>query len=620
MYFRIATLALFFSICTMAPAQPDLSLELVVQGLSQPAAIRHAGDERLFIVERAGRIRILDGDGQLSPTPFLNIDPRVSPATGERGLLGLAFHPNYAANGYFFVNYINNNGNTHISRFQVSSGNPDQADPDSELVLMAINQPYGNHNGGDIHFGPDGYLYIGMGDGGSGGDPQNFSQNRTSLLGKMLRIDVDNGSPYSIPEDNPFAMDDFTLDEIWAIGLRNPWRFSFDRETGDMWMGDVGQNAWEEVSFQPANSSGGENYGWRCYEGFQPFNTNGCGPASEYTDPVYVYSTGSAEGCSITGGFVYRGSAYPSLYGRYIYSDFCSGRIWSLQRGPAGDWENVLLHNGPSGQYATFGEDQDGELYIAELGNGRVHRLTATCFIPGAPELSGAAVICGPNEPAALTAEGAPDGFVFNWYRDGDFVTETVEPSFSAEQPGSYQVQLAAFQSGNCDSPLSEPWAVTAADFPATLIFTQGDGLGAPTGFAAYQWFLDEQPVAGATAATFQPTSTGNYQVEVTDENGCSRRSETLSIVSTEAAIGLQSLTISPNPFRSQVQIALSSRQGGIYRLRLLSASGQVLWEQEASPNPDWHSEIDMQSRPAGLYFLEVIGAEGRLVRRLVGG
>lgn len=201
-------------------------------------------------------------------------------------------------------------------------------DPDSEVILLTANQPFANHNGGDVHFGPDGYLYTGLGDGGSGGDPQNYSQTPTSLLGKMLRIDVNSGTPYAIPPTNPFVGSTAVANEIWALGLRNPWRFSFDRLTGDLWIGDVGQNEWEEVDFQPASSAGGENYGWRCYEGNAPYNTTGCGAVGNYVAPVAVYANTSSLGCSITGGYVYRGSQYPDLYGYYLYTDYCSGRIW----------------------------------------------------------------------------------------------------------------------------------------------------------------------------------------------------------------------------------------------------------------------------------------------------
>ncbi len=362
------------------PAQSQIELIEIATGFTQPVDISNAGDDRLFIVEKRGFVKIINSNGQKLPTPFLDIDARVRSNESERGLLGLAFHPKYAENGYFFVNYTDNSGNTKISRFRAKPDQPNEADPNSELILLEINQPYSNHNAGDLAFGPDGYLYIPMGDGGSGGDPQNFSQNRTSLLGKMLRIDVDNGNPYRIPPDNPFADVEGIRPEIWALGLRNPWRFSFDRLTGDVWIADVGQNGWEEISMQPASSKGGENYGWRCYEGDANFNRSNCGDVNAYKFPEYVYPNEgrNGAGCSVTGGFVYRGSAYPNLQGQYFYADYCSGRLWSLRPDEQGGWLNMEWLDGPNDEFSTFGEDATGELYLAGLNSGKIYQLTDT--------------------------------------------------------------------------------------------------------------------------------------------------------------------------------------------------------------------------------------------------
>ncbi|TAE46171.1 MAG: hypothetical protein EAZ89_20620, partial [Bacteroidetes bacterium] len=248
--------------------QPQLALAPLATGLNRPVDIASAGDSRLFVVEQRGTIQIINADGTMLTTPFLDIDARVNSTGNEQGLLGLVFHPNYALNGYFFVNYTRSpSGYTRVSRFQTTAANPNIADPNSELVLLEIEQPYENHNAGDLAFGPDGYLYIPMGDGGSGGDPGNRAQNGLTLLGKMIRIDVNAGFPYTIPPSNPFLNDPGVRDEVWSIGLRNPWRFSFDRLTGDMWIADVGQGIYEEINVEPAGSAGGLNYGWRCYEG-----------------------------------------------------------------------------------------------------------------------------------------------------------------------------------------------------------------------------------------------------------------------------------------------------------------------------------------------------------------
>lgn len=351
----------------IAPAQISLQLELISDVFNDPVDLTNAGDDRLFIVEKGGLIRILATDGQVNGSPYLDIDDRVRSSENERGLLGLAFHPDYAENGFFFVNYTNNSGNTVVARYQVSDSDPDIADPESEKILLTVTQPFNNHNGGDLNFGPDGYLYIGLGDGGSGGDPRDKAQTRQDLLGKMLRIDVDNGDPYGIPADNPFVNTDETLDEIWALGLRNPWRFSFDRLTGDLWIGDVGQGNWEEVDFQPANSSGGENYGWRCYEGDATYNTDGCGSADNYVFPVYAYESNDPNGCSITGGFVYRGDSFPLLFGKYLFTDYCSGKIWMLEQNESENWVRTELLDGTDGQYVSFGEGADGELYLVSI-------------------------------------------------------------------------------------------------------------------------------------------------------------------------------------------------------------------------------------------------------------
>lgn len=356
-----------------------INLEQYVTGLSNPTDISNAGDDRLFVVERRGKVKIIDKDGNVFPTPFIDIDEMVSNASGqdERGMLGIAFHPDFANNGYFFLNHTDNDDHTNVVRYQVDPMNPDIADPSTRELIIKIEQPYWNHNGGGIKFGPDGYLYIGMGDGGSGNDPQNNGQNKQSLLGKMLRLDVDNGLPYTIPADNPFVGDDTTLDEIWAIGMRNPWRFSFDKMTGDLWIGDVGQGAIEEVDFEPSGDLGGHNYGWRCYEGTDFTNNSSMANCNEnYLDPIYeiLHQAGH---CSITGGYVYRGSKYTDILGHYIFTDYCSGDFFTVYTDENGDWVGQKVASLNFG-ISTFGEDVNGELYAAILsgGNGgNIYRL-----------------------------------------------------------------------------------------------------------------------------------------------------------------------------------------------------------------------------------------------------
>lgn len=343
----------------------------VVSGLSRPVSMAHAGDGsgRIFILEQAGRVRIIE-DGELIQAPFLDITDRVGSQASEQGLLGLDFHPRYTENGYFFVNYTDSSGDTSISRFQVTA-DPNQADSASETRLLHVPQPFGNHNGGKVAFGPDGYLYLSLGDGGSAGDPQNNGQSLDTFLGKILRLDVDGEEPYGIPPDNPFVSGG-GLPEIWAYGLRNPWRFSFDRLTGDLYIADVGQNSFEEINFQPAASSGGENYGWNIVEGFECFRAGDC-DTTGLAAPVVVYPTRSEGSCSVTGGFVYRGENLPEWQGIYLYGDYCSGRVWGLLQGENGEWQDErLFETGAS--ITSFGEDEAGELYLVSHG-GQLYRL-----------------------------------------------------------------------------------------------------------------------------------------------------------------------------------------------------------------------------------------------------
>jgi glucose/arabinose dehydrogenase len=351
----------------------DVIVESFATGFSNPVNIQHAGDDRLFIVEQDGIIKILNTNGTTNAMPFLNISSIVSSLGNEQGLLGLAFHPNYASNGFFFLNYTNNSGNTVIARYSVSA-NVNIADQASGQIILTISQPYLNHNGGSINFGPDGFLYIGMGDGGDAGDPQNNAQNGNSLLGKILRIDVgvDVSANYVIPADNPFVGNVNILDEIWAIGVRNPWKFSFDALDGDMWIGDVGQDTREEVN-HTLNGVGGLNYGWRCYEADLIFNTSGCGNISNYTFPIATYNLGgSPYKCAVTGGYVYRGSDYPDFNGLYFYADFCNNEIRTID--PNNAYQVVV--NGPfSGNISSFGQDVNGELYYSGLSNGTIYKI-----------------------------------------------------------------------------------------------------------------------------------------------------------------------------------------------------------------------------------------------------
>jgi len=394
-----------------ATAQAPLTTELFVSGLSSPVDLTFApGDPtRIFVLEKVGRVRVIE-NGTLLSTPFLNIDPDVS-SGGERGLLGLAFHPDYQTNGRFFVSYTNNAGNSRVAEYHVSS-DPNIADPNRIQFISQVGQDFSNHNGGCIKFGPDGKLYFGLGDGGSANDPNGRAQNTQQLLGKMLRYDVDIPAPF-IPADNPFVGNGSVRDEIWHIGLRNPWRFTFDRATGDMWIADVGQGQREEVDFIPAGL-GGLNLGWRCKEGTRCTGLSGCScSSSALTEPIHEYNHG--QGCSITGGMIYRGSAIAGLQGTYFFADYCSNRIWSLEYDGSGvqNFTDRTLELRPAvgtiSSITSFGEDHDGEIYILSQG-GRIHKIIEepplcgfTTYCTSSPGSSGAAAQIAATGSASIS-------------------------------------------------------------------------------------------------------------------------------------------------------------------------------------------------------------------------
>ncbi len=423
--------------CEYLTTALSITLEPWATGLSSPLAMKHAGDERLFVCEQnSGLVRVLDADGNIISN-FINMSSSINSSGNEQGLLGIAFHPNYSENGYFFLNYTNNSGNTEVKRFTVSDDDPNVADPNSGLLIIRINQPFGNHNAGDLEFGPDGYLYLPMGDGGSAGDPQNNAQNTTSYLGKILRLDVDGDDfpsdanrNYAIPPDNPFLDQSNILDEIWAIGMRNPWRFSFDRETQDMWIADVGQNAFEEINMQPADSDGGENYGWRCYEGFNEYNTSGCESSESYTDPILEFNQSEYGWCSISGGYVYRGEQYPLLQGYYLVTDYCGPTFYAVRQNALGNWVAELVNDQFSGFNGVvgFGEDFNGELYAIKISNGTIYRVEEPC--------SASIPVILEDGPLLTSSAGQS----YQWLLDGNLIEGATEQSYLTEETGTYSV------------------------------------------------------------------------------------------------------------------------------------------------------------------------------------
>lgn len=677
-------------------AQPKIQLIDHATGFVLPVDITHCGDSRLFIVEKRGMIWMLDSLGNRLQDTFLNIVDRVQSAQNERGLLGLAFPPDYAQSGYFYVNYSRKtDGDTRVSRFTRDTLNPNKADPNSELILLTQDQPFSNHNGGSIKFGPDGYLYTGLGDGGSADDPQGNGQKKTTFLGKILRIDVSNSSasePYTIPADNPFVNDPAYFPEIWSLGLRNPWRFSFDRLTGDMWIGDVGQNAREEIDFEPAGT-GGRNYGWRCYEGNAAYLTGGCQPASNYTFPIFDYLHSNANGCSVTGGFVYRGSKYPDLYGQYIFADYCSGRWWNIRQNANGTFSASVLANLSANQYSSFGEDRDGELYVALIASGKIQKVKELCstfqlsgsviqqnictgtfngiieaqttggaapvnyawsngqtgnlivyleaglYSVTATDANGCAridtfemtnampdpptpVITAPEmaicegDTMTLTSTEAPNGYSYQWFVGGTLIPGATGQTLLIDQGGPYTV---VFQGPVCQSESSE-FGVSTAILVPPPIYASGDSVIAVTFMNLnFQWYLDGQPIPGATEKVYVATVSGYYSLEVSDPDGCRSFTDAIfvEISSTTLPTSVRRFSLSPNPTNGLVSVALELERQEDITLTLSDVQQKVIFMQTHQTR-QLALPVDLRVLPAGTYFLSVQMESGRFVRQIV--
>ena len=619
----LSVLFLFFSYNTEIAAQLELEFPLYASGFNSPVSMAHAGDERLFIVERPGTISILDGEGNTLSEPFLAIQGRIL-SGGERGLLGLAFHPQYAQNGQFYVNYTRTgDGATVISRFNVTSEDPNVADPDSELIILTIAQPFSNHNGGGITFGPDGYLYIGMGDGGSGGDPQDNSQNPLTLLGKMLRIDVDNGEPYSIPEDNPFFGDDFHLDEIYALGLRNPWRFAFDSQNGDLWIADVGQNAWEEINRQEGGTPGGQNYGWRCYEGFEEFNLEDCQDISAYTMPVAVYGRGV--GCSVSGGTVYRGTAIDGLIGAYIYADYCFDNIWTITVDSNGNYVNEIITTSGINNTVGIFEGSDHELYLISLNSGNIHKITGAGCEFELEISTDQETICEGDVVTLTVSTDISDPEVTLYY-NGE-VSQEGGLEFEVTQIGEYYVRVegegcvlesAVITINEGESSNAEfsglPETIFDNDDPITLI---PEVLGG------------EFEGPGVSGDTFDPVLAGagihTISYTISDEGLCeATTSQDIEVLlgtsSNEKSIGDIKINIKPNPVTGSIlSIHVTSSIQEELKVQIVDMGGKIV-QSYPSINAVGNNSVELEigSIPTGMYLLKISSEKGQLTERFV--
>lgn len=558
-------LALNFLYCRTGLAQPDLDLTQITT-VSQPVDITGAADgsERLFLVEKGGKVRIFDlPSNTLLSGAFLDISSLVF-NNGERGLLGLTFHPDYENNGYFYVNYSQTgSGNTRISRFTAVPPSANTVDPSTEQIIMSVVQPYSNHNGGDLAFGPDGYLYIALGDGGSAGDPGNRAQNGQELLGKMLRIDINNtsgGNNYAIPPGNPFIglQSPDIKDEIWARGLRNPWRFSFDRNTGDLWIADVGQGNWEELNYQPAFSPGGENYGWRCYEGNHNYDISGCGPMSSYNAPIFEYGHNpSTGGNSISGGFVYRGNDVPDLQGWYIMADYTSDNFWLIKYIGSG-WTVDLQTNVPVTDIVTFGEDDNGELYTASLG-GAVYKVSAVAL---------------PIELVDFAGKFLDGHVQLTWTT----ATEKNSDYFQVERK------------------------TESTDFePVGSVTAGGESV------VKREYNFDDQ---------FAAPGQNNYRLKIVDHDNSFSYSPIISVYVNEPV----TWQLLPNPSTGHVSLSVNTdlKVGG-FKFEVHNTRGQIVFTHEIqSPEFPLHKEFNLSHLPKGAYFCRIDVGEKTAFRSLV--
>lgn len=589
--------------------------QVIGSGLSAPIGAYFApgNDSIIYIVQQAGRIKVANvNTGVVSGTDFLNVTSKLTSSGNEQGLLGMAFHPNYDNNGYFFINYTKSGGGaTVVARYKCNAGNPMTADLASEDIVMQVTQPYSNHNGGQLAFGPDGYLYIGLGDGGSGGDPQGNGQKRTTRLGKMLRVGIED-SGYTVPPSNPFVNDTTILPEIWSLGLRNPWRYSFDMATGDMWIADVGQELWEEIDFEPANTPG-LNYGWRCYEGNATYNTTGCLPVSNYTAPAYVFSSGTGSGnCSVTGGFVYRGGTYGELYGKYIFTDYCSGKFWTMEPNGSGGWITNQVTTTPQLTYqiTSFGQDNKGEMYVVSREGNRIYKMTGVLCAPAdIYSSSGSLNSCTGN--IVLHAPFSA-GNSYAWYRNDTLLSET-SSVLNTTVSGTYKVvventfnacgdEAVAIVTVSTPTPsnISLPASVYC-DYAGNINITVSPSGGVTSGAGVSGNMFNPSGLSGEQQLVYTYTnasnciSTASFQVMV---NECLSMNDENS----------NPFVVFPNPFTDVIQIPLDGQKN----ITVMGVDGKIVYQSKQTANT-----LSLGFLSTGTYILQITH-DGKLYKRVI--
>jgi len=622
---------------TLLSAQPKVSLEFVAGGFDSPLEIVHGGDSRLFVCERAGLIKIIDSNENVLAVPFLDLTDSVKSCGGncEVGLMGMAFDPDYKNNGYFYLTYTSRldwgaspwDATMRVSRFKVDALHPNLADKASETIVMEVYEPFINHNGGSIRFGHDGYLYIGWGDGGfediNNPDPYRNAQNPKKLLGKILRIDVSQ-LPYTIPPDNPFVGDTTVLDEIWALGIRNPWKFNFDSETGDFWLADVQHATQEEIDFHQYGEPGGQNYGWKCYEGINPFDTTGCMESvGELTFPVHTYDHFSDSCFSVSGGVVYRGESASDLVGYYVYGDFCREFIGGVKSDGQGGWISDTLGYTPNVYISAIGEGYDKTLYVVDFGygnpgTGKIHRIVTGC--------TGFSV----QDTVLMPIQCAGDC-------NGQIEIIPISPNgsdFSYSWDGQASTGATLLVDGLCSG--SHFWMVTDSagctmsqtinlaplhSSPLPSVQISGNELSTVDTFALYQWLLGDTTISGATNATYQPVVTGFYSVIVTNEFGCTGTSDSVffEVVATDDGIFQDAtVTLGPNPTMGELKVEITNTRPTPIVLSVVNALGQVLQTYTQPKNqPHWKRNIQLSTLSGNIIWIDIQRGKEHVLRAI---